>query len=410
MLLARVSILALFMSIAAGASWAGRVAPEAAEEVARYFLESRSADHRIVARSELRGSDGAVHLHVFELDPSGFILVTTDTELPPVLGYSLRNGFPPEGATLGRIASFVVADVELRLSQVPRLPAERRRARRNQWHRLEHGQHAKAAPTCWPAAGTTATGGWVDTQWSQGPPYNDDCPMDSTTASRSVAGCPAVAMAQVLNDLRITHSTRFDDGDDYHHTYAGRDYWIDDDAAATGFPSFPILNASLSALDMLYASGQGADDEGAAALVFACGVAAQQVYTSSVSGTFGVDQAVQAYQRFGFGTIALLTDQDADLYPRMEQNLREGWPVHLAVVDEAGSSGHNVVVDGYCTDGTYHVNFGWGGPYDGWYVLPDEMPYGLTIVEGAIVDIDPSLFSDGFERGDLSAWSDHKSP
>jgi hypothetical protein len=33
------------------------------------------------------------------------------------------------------------------------------------------------------------------------------------------------------------------------------------------------------------------------------------------------------------------------------------------------------------------VNFGWGGTYNGWYLLPDEMPYGLTVIEGVVVDI-----------------------
>jgi len=34
-----------------------------------------------------------------------------------------------------------------------------------------------------------------------------------------------------------------------------------------------------------------------------------------------------------------------------------------------------------------HLNFGWGGPYNGWYLLPDEIPYGLTVIEGLITDI-----------------------
>ncbi|MEI7982947.1 MAG: T9SS type A sorting domain-containing protein, partial [Bacteroidota bacterium] len=52
---------------------------------------------------------------------------------------------------------------------------------------------------------------------------------------------------------------------------------------------------------------------------------------------------------------------------------------------------HNVVVDGYNTDNYFHLNFGWGGSYNEWYLLPDEMPYGLTVIEGAIVDIIPGI-------------------
>jgi hypothetical protein len=46
-----------------------------------------------------------------------------------------------------------------------------------------------------------------------------------------------------------------------------------------------------------------------------------------------------------------------------------------------------VVVDGYNTDEYYHLNFGWGGSYNGWYLLPQEIPYELTVVEGVVVDI-----------------------
>ena len=46
-----------------------------------------------------------------------------------------------------------------------------------------------------------------------------------------------------------------------------------------------------------------------------------------------------------------------------------------------------MVVDGYNTDDYYHLNFGWGGDYNGWYLSPDELPYDLTVIEGIIVDI-----------------------
>lgn len=82
-------------------------------------------------------------------------------------------------------------------------------------------------------------------------------------------------------------------------------------------------------------------------------------------------------------------------------------PVHFAVLDPGGGSGHNLVVDGYNTDDDFHLNFGWGGSSNGWYLLPDEIPYSLTQVEGAIVDIEfpDFIFADGFESGDCSNWS-----
>jgi len=67
--------------------------------------------------------------------------------------------------------------------------------------------------------------------------------------------------------------------------------------------------------------------------------------------------------------------------------MKDAQPAHLAVVNPPWTMGHNVVVDGYNTDEFYHINFGWGGTYNGWYHIPDDIPYGLTVIEGLIVDI-----------------------
>ena len=92
------------------------------------------------------------------------------------------------------------------------------------------------------------------------------------------------------------------------------------------------------------------------------------------------------YKRFFFNDCQLL-DDEPDLYERVQDNIKNGLPVHLAVVDETWQTGHNLIIDGYKNDGFYHLNFGWGGPYDGWYKLPQELPYNLTVLEGVIVDI-----------------------
>ena len=109
---------------------------------------------------------------------------------------------------------------------------------------------------------------------------------------------------------------------------------------------------------------------------------------------------------FGFDCCALLTDDDLDLYDRIISNMMDGLPAHIAVVNEGWTVGHNMVVDGYNTDEYYHINFGWGGPYDGWYLLPTELPFELTVIEGVIVDIiDDNNESDLQGNGVLS-WID----
>ena len=235
--------------------------------------------------------------------------------------------------------------------------------------------------------------GFLGSHWTQDYPYNQLCPRDPVNGnSYSYAGCPAVAMGQIINYLRTTQDTRFDDGDDYYHNYAGRKYVIDDDWESLQFPSFPLLNVMLDSVDAVFQRGEGLSDELAAALVFACGTALTQVYTSEGSGTFYVDQAFEAYQRFGFTDCVLFRDPDSLMYATLISNLQAGYPAHLAVENPAGTVGHNVVVDGYReSDGKFHINFGYGGTLDNWYDIPDpNFYYGMTKVEGIILNIIPS--------------------
>ena len=82
---------------------------------------------------------------------------------------------------------------------------------------------------------------------------------------------------------------------------------IDDDWESLKFPSFPELNEMLDSVDATFERGEELSDALTAALVFACGTALTQVYTSESSGTYFVDQAFEAYQQFGFSDASQLS-------------------------------------------------------------------------------------------------------
>lgn len=237
--------------------------------------------------------------------------------------------------------------------------------------------------------------GFMNVHWTQSAPFNSMCPIDPVSNSASYAGCPAVAMGQILHFLQTTNGTRFSDSDDYYHNYYGRQYNIDDDWETMGFPSFELLNSYLDEMDSIYQAGGEIESKHAAALIFACGTACHQVYTSSGSGTFAVSQAYEAYQRFGFENALLFTEPTEEMHALLQDNLAHGYPAHLAVESEDQQSGHNLVVDGYREeDHKYHLNFGYGGQIDGWYSIPDSnFYYGLTRLEGIILNIIPTEVS-----------------
>lgn len=331
----------------------------------------------------------AVLYYCFDLDPTGYVIVSGATNLPPVVAYSFTSeaGKAQPGNPL---ADLLQLDLGRRVEHATEIPAwevQQCRARWADYLAGENGAGMTRGFQQWPPAGSTPTGGWLLTNWDQGVPYNNLCPLDFSTGQHSYAGCPAVAMAQVLNYHERFNGTQFDDSDDYYHSYAGNNFWIDDDWATRGFPSFPQLNDHLATLFSNYFNGTTPSTTTRAALIFACGVAAHQVYSSSGSGTFGVSQAMQAYAKFGCDTAELLVASSPGVHARLAQNMMNAQPAHLAVVNPSWTSGHNLVVDGYNTNNYYHLNFGWSGSYNGWYLIPSGLPYGLTVLEGVIVDI-----------------------
>jgi hypothetical protein len=361
---------------------AGNVSLEQASEAARTYLEKLGYQGSCVLDREIGPEPCSAY--VFRMAPQGYIVAGGSDELPPVLAWSMQNSFAAGDGDL--LAELLEADIALRLEH---MDAAAREGNRNLWRNLNPNRDDFQQ---WPPEGSTVTGGWIETQWTQNSPYNDLCPIDPVSEQRSVAGCPAVAMAQIVNYYQTINGTAFTDADDYYHSYAGRNFWIDNDHALHGFPSWPQLNGYLADMMQHYKYGQDQTPTDMAALVYACGVAMEQVYSSAGSGTFAVAQAFAGFQRFGFQGMELLTDAAPDLYDRMAQNMMDAQPVHLAVVTPAWDAGHNVVVDGYNTGGFFHLNFGWGGPYSGWYLLPDQIPYNLSVIEGAIVDISPRQY------------------
>jgi len=337
---------------------------------------------------EIKNEQKYTSFFVITITPKGFIIVSGDDDLPPVVSYSIDNEIGDINIKTNPLLSMLAYDLKLRLEAVSKLPITILEKRHQLWNNL---LTKSTIPPIdfqqWPPSGTTTTGGWLQTNWTQSAPYNALCPLDGGGV-RSVVGCPATAMAQIMNYHKTINAVTFSDADDYYHNYgSGNQYWIDNDYAARQFPSFPQLNGYLTTLQQHYNNNTALTNNDKAALSFACGVAARQVFRSDGSGTFGVDQARDAYLKFNCNTSELLMGTDTSIYTRMTANMKVALPVHLAVINNDTTVGHKVVVDGYNTNNYYHINFGWGGSFNNWYLVPQELPYSLTVFEGVVVDI-----------------------
>jgi hypothetical protein len=327
--------------------------------------------------------------YIYSLQPQGYIVVSSSKELPPIIAYSFQSEFELPLPSNNQFFQLLQYDLTLRFNAIDNLPPQIIQERQQEWDLLLNPLNTinKDRYEQWPPENSTPTEGWILTNWHQNAPYNNFCPIDLSGGQRSLAGCPAVAMAQILHYHQTTNNVTFTDDDDYYHNYGGNQYWIDDDSETYDFPSYPLLNNYLDILANKYENNDPLDNNDKASLTFACGVAAHQVFNPSGSGTFGVNQAFDAYTKFNFENHTLLDESNPDLYPRLKANIKNATPAHLAVVNPDWTAGHNLVIDGYNTNDFYHLNFGWGGSYNGWYLLPDDLPYDLTVIEGIIINL-----------------------
>ncbi|HPR18751.1 MAG TPA: C10 family peptidase, partial [Candidatus Cloacimonadota bacterium] len=354
---------------------------QTARQKAGEWIAAKSVANAVTEVSPLMGTNHEVVAFLATLAPQGFILLSCDDEIHPILAYSFLDDFTSDPAEMAIMQSWLG---KVHASYVTNLAASQRILNQQKWHAvLTAGSRFEQ----WPPAGSTATGGWLEENWSQGNPYNQYCPLDPTTSARCVAGCPSIVMSQILNYHRELNDTQFSDDDDYHMYYSSSNhYFIDTDYLLYDFASYPELNTFLTDIEAVYAGPNSLTDEMKAALVFSSGAAIKQVFSSSVSGNYYDQQILNGFHKFGFSTTELLWEYEPLVFIRLQENMKDGLPARLGIL--SGSAGHQIVVDGYNTNEEYHFNFGWGGNSNGWYSFPlSGMPYQLNIFGSVDVDI-----------------------
>ncbi|MCK9330265.1 MAG: C10 family peptidase [Candidatus Cloacimonetes bacterium] len=317
-----------------------------------------------------------------KLDPQGFILIAKDTDLNPVMGYSFRNNFSEKPKNQDIFTSWFKEQQDAQL-QFQTLTSKEQN--NNLWNqRIDYFNDFEQ----WPPEGSTTTGGWVESNWTQSAPFNNLCPIDPTSNSRSIAGCPSIAMGQIINYHKEISNTIFNDNDKYvMYNSSSNTYSIDDDYQQRDFPNFEELNTYLSQIQNLYNANEELDNNLKAALVFASGVAIRQSYSSDISGNFFNHQIINGFHKFGYNSATLLYADSPMVYERLIDNMKSGLPAQLSALTPDGS-GHQIVIDGYNTNEKIHMNFGWGGQSNGWYNIPlSGLPYQLNTFGAIVLDI-----------------------
>lgn len=205
---------------------------------------------------EIEDSNAITLAYVFNLQPNGFIAISSDTDIYPVIGYSLLNNFSDLDIPENIGYQYLKNDMKLRLEAISITSEELKRSNRILWSSFLNGtyEQTKNRNNIYPPEGYSPTDGWIDTQWHQGEPFYDFCPLDPENMQRCIVGCTATAMSQILHYHRWIGDAIFDDTDDYYSFYTSPSIHIDDEYLTLDFPSFPQLNSYLDDLKVAYAN------------------------------------------------------------------------------------------------------------------------------------------------------------
>jgi len=91
--------------------------------------------------------------------------------------------------------------------------------------------------------------------------------------------------------------------------------------------------------------------------------------------------------KFGYDSVTFLWGTNPNLADYLQTNMMEARPAYLGIL--GSSFGHLINCDGYNgNDDTFHLNMGFGGANDGWYTIPEGMPFGFNTIASATIDIE----------------------
>lgn len=361
------SAAALVVVLVAHPAGAAPVALEDAKGVALNLYAERNpadpAEFGVVESFTEQDVEGPL-CYIFNLAPNGFVIVSADDAVVPVLGYCSHQHYgsenhPPQfDAWLGNFKEQIAYVKREGLPATTEIHQE--------WERLANGEPL--------SGGRTVVGPLLQTHWDQGSPWNNQCPADHAGPGGHVrVGCVAVSMAQAMK--HYNWPTQGNGSHGYTHPDYG---YIFADFGATTYDWANMPDDTSSAATEL--------------LLFHCGVAVEMDYGpySSGANSLDVEQAVENYFRYDTGCYVAWRDR----YPTIV------WATMLR--DELNNNRplsywggmHHFNLDGYddtTSSDYYHFNWGWSGSYDGWYYLDNLNPGGhnFTAWQGGIFQIQP---------------------
>ena len=317
---------------------------EATTIAKKFFLTGRGAKapikdaSKVVLAYEFQ-SDDATLMYAFNNGTDGYVLVSGDDSITPVLGYSDSGEFDYDA-----------------------LPANARAWFDMYAEKIKSVKEGKSAPfKNYPSASSVEP--MIVAKWNQDYPYWNNTPLDE--GEQSYTGCPATAMAQIAY---------------YHKWPVKSEGRVDYQTITKNISISAELNTTFDWDNMLPTYDENSPEVSCSAvaeLMRDLGYAMKMDYTSVGSGSTQDKIAYAIVNNFGYdeGMRILYAHyyDDEDWANLLQVELSAGRPI-LYCGATVNNEGHAFVCDGYDMDGLFHINWGWGGMSDGYFVITSLDP------------------------------------
>lgn len=302
------------------------------------------------------------------LYPYGFVLLSSDKNIHPVLAYSFYSTTGENDYNPGFFAFVKTKNSEIEVAKKQKIYNP---VAVTEWNRMLTGVKTPVKSEVLPM---------LKTQWNQGVYYNQYCPADPAGPdNKCVTGCVATALGQLMNYFRwpLQGSGQYTSEDTVYGTLS-----VNYTAARYNYNEMAtMLNRQ--------------NDE-SAKLVYNIGVSVDMHYGPDGSGMTNHKAAHTMKTFFQYGDSATYAFRDEvtwDWDSMLISYITRGIPLYYAGwADTALVSGHAFILDGHQDSTYFHFNWGWGGSYDGYFYIDNLMPGGadFTLKHEAVINIMPS--------------------
>ena len=358
-------ILALWLS-------ADPVSKELAKKVAINFMIAKKGvaiDVASVKNVYTQTYKSADAFYVYAFPKGGFVIVSANDEANPIIGYSFTSPVAEKvdnPVILKRFEWYAK-----QIDHATTLKSNKSNVKK-EWTTLIEGKDSK---------NYEAVGPLLQTTWNQSPYYNQLCPAETPT------GCVATAMSQIMR--YYNWPTSGNGSHKYTISLYGEQFA---DFAST---AYDWVNMPLE----LTSSSTNTEVTAIATLCYHAGVSVDMEYAMDGSGAHSVDvlYALTSYFKYDNTDINIYyfdANQQTEWINKIKSEIDEGRPIFYSGNSDA-DGGHAWVCDGYDNSDNLHINWGWGGSYNGYFsaIAMNPGTYNFSESNSMICGIKPATSS-----------------